>query len=139
MDAGGMRFLVPGGCDWVDVRDVVEAAWNARLKGRRGERYVLSGHWSSMRDLAATVDRVSGIQRRRIVVPLWLAGAGIRLCRLLLRAIRRSTSYSAEALQILQGPRLISHDKATRELAHAPRPLEHTVRDTIQWYRSRPE
>ncbi|MCU0370921.1 MAG: NAD-dependent epimerase/dehydratase family protein, partial [Bacteroidales bacterium] len=47
--------LVPGGYNWVDVRDVVQGAMAAMDKGRKGERYILGGKWVSVRDLALTV------------------------------------------------------------------------------------
>ena len=45
--------LVPGGFDWVDVRDVVKAMLAAADRGRTGESYMASGHWQSMADMAA--------------------------------------------------------------------------------------
>ena len=48
---GTIPALVPGGYDWVDVRDVVDAAVNAIEKATPGERYILSGGWKSFREI----------------------------------------------------------------------------------------
>ena len=36
-------MLISGGYNWVDVRDVAAAAIQAMEKGRKGEKYILSG------------------------------------------------------------------------------------------------
>src|SRR5262249_43483458 len=62
--------LVEGGFDWVDVRDVAGGAMAAEKKGRRGERYLLSGHWCSVRELRDVVARVTGRPGPRLTVPI---------------------------------------------------------------------
>ena len=42
---GRIAALVPGGYDWVDVRDVVNGAMQAERLAPSGARYILSGHW----------------------------------------------------------------------------------------------
>jgi dihydroflavonol-4-reductase len=48
---GKLWALIDGGFDWVDVRDVVTGALQAAARALAGGRYVLSGHWASLRDL----------------------------------------------------------------------------------------
>jgi dihydroflavonol-4-reductase len=43
-----LPFLVSGGYNWVDVRDVVSAAIQAIDLGRKGEKYILSGEYCSL-------------------------------------------------------------------------------------------
>ena len=52
---GELPALVGGGFDWVDVRDVVQGAISAEGRARTGTKYILSGHWVSLRDLATLV------------------------------------------------------------------------------------
>jgi dihydroflavonol-4-reductase len=49
---GKLPALVDGGFDWVDVRDVVQGALRAAAQAPSGARYILGGHWASLRDLA---------------------------------------------------------------------------------------
>ena len=42
--------------------------------------------------------------------------------------------FTPYALKTLKSHRHISHDKATRELGYNPRPIEDTIRDTLEWF-----
>jgi len=61
--------LVNGGFDWVDVRDVVEGAMRAEERAPTGAKYLLSGHWVSLRDLANLVEKITGVARSRFRLP----------------------------------------------------------------------
>ena len=52
--------LVEGGFDWVDARDVAKGALSAAVRGTAGARYILSGHWVSVRELARLVGSITG-------------------------------------------------------------------------------
>ena len=65
--------LVRGGFDWVDARDVALGAMAAEEKASPGNKYLLSGHWRTFRDLAELARKVSGIDPPSIYTPLWLA------------------------------------------------------------------
>ncbi len=136
MASGKMRLLVSGGYNWVDVRDVVDGAMAAEQHGRSGERYILSGNWSTVSELARIVDQCgkSGLSRLCIPAPLAIAGAAVTagVCRRFgVRPV-----YSPEAIRILQRHRLVSCDKARHELKYRPRPLIQTVTDTLSWFRA---
>jgi dihydroflavonol-4-reductase len=47
---------------------------------------------------------------------------------------RSEPLYTYESLDTLGETRDIDHGKATRELGHAPRPLEETIRDSYAWF-----
>jgi dihydroflavonol-4-reductase len=76
---GRLPALVAGGFDWVDVRDVVEGALRAEERAPKGARYLLSGHWVSMRHLASMVEAITGVRAPRFVSPLGLAYVGAPL------------------------------------------------------------
>jgi dihydroflavonol-4-reductase len=42
--------------------------------------------------------------------------------------------FTPAAVKALQAHRLVSHEKATRELGYRPRPFEETVRDVLEWF-----
>jgi dihydroflavonol-4-reductase len=133
---GGFNSLVGGGFNWVDVRDVVQGAVAAEKCGKRGERYLLSGHWLSVRDFAALVGELSGSTPPGFVAPLWLARAGLPFMGMVSRLRKNEPLYTGESLHALQNHRYISHEKATCELGYIPRPLWDTVRDALDWYRN---
>jgi dihydroflavonol-4-reductase len=126
--------LVRGGFDWVDVRDVALAALAAEEKGKSGENYLISGQWKSMEELAGMAEAITGVRRPRLVSPIWLARAGAPFQTAFNRLRGKRPLYTGESLSALQANREISHEKASRDLGHAPRPLEDTVRDIYAWF-----
>ena len=133
---GQLPGLVPGGYNWVDVRDVAAAAISAIDKGKPGERYILSGEWQSIKTLASLVAEIKNREMKLPVLPLWLARAGIPFFSLWSRFTSNPPLYTSESLSILQnGNRNISHNKATAALGFNPRPLKESLNDTISWFR----
>lgn len=129
--------LVTGGFNWVDVRDVVDGAIAAAKRGARGARYLLTGHWLSVTELAKMVHATGGKRPPRFVSPMWLARTLAPLAAAYVRRRGGSPRFTPESLHALRHHRHISHDKATRELGYAPRPLEVTVADTLRWFAER--
>jgi len=133
---GRLPALIPGGYDWVDVRDVVQAAINATTKGKTGKRYILSGQWKTIKTLGQEVHYLGGRKIPCIRVPFWLAIAAVPLFRLLAWLSGRIPLYTYESLHIIKnGNPAISSLLARNELNYQPRPFEGTVRDTVAWYR----
>jgi len=133
---GRLPALIPGGYDWVDVRDVVQAAINATTKGKTGKRYILSGQWKTIKTLGQEVHYLGGRKIPCIRVPFWLAIAAVPLFRLLAWLSGRIPLYTYESLHIIKnGNPAISSLLARNELNYQPRPFEGTVKDTVAWYR----
>ena len=130
-----MPALVAGGFDWVDVRDVVSTALAAGARGRPGERYLVSGHWLSIAELAREVARFTGIASPRFVAPLWAAGLGVPFVTAFARVFGRDALYTAESLRALRLSRQVDSSKARLELGHVPRPFADTIRDSVGWLR----
>lgn len=131
---GRLPSLVPGGSDWVDVRDVCDAAIAGVEQGRPGERYLLGGGWASVADLAAMAESITGRKGPRFTTPLWLARAGVPFARLHSRLTGKRPLYTHESLdRLVRSSRRVSHAKAARELGFAPRPLRTTLEDSYAW------
>lgn len=127
--------LVPGGYDWVDVRDVVKGTILAMEKGKKGERYLLSGHWKSLEELARVICRIRNMGGPPPMVPFWLARIGAPFLGVYASVKGTDPLYTDESLTILkESHRMISCGKAERELDYHPRPFEETIRDTIEWF-----
>jgi dihydroflavonol-4-reductase len=132
-----MPALVAPGFDFVDVRDVVTGAFAAEERGRRGERYLLPGHYASFPELAALMQKASGRRAPRLVTPLWLARVGAPFLGAWCKVTGGRPLYTSESLDILgRSHPNIRGDKAVRELGYRARPLEETVRDTWDWFRA---
>ncbi len=128
--------LVPGGYDWVDVRDVVSGAISAIDRGRTGEKYLLSGHFHSLKELSELVQRFSGRKIVKTVLPFWLARIGLPFITGYSLLSKSEPLYTSESLSIIsEGNTMISHDKAKNELGFCPRPFAETIRDLLEYFK----
>jgi len=131
---GRLPALVNGGFNWVDVRDVVKGAMRAEERAPTGAKYILSGHWVSLCDMAMLVEQITGVPSPGFVCPMWLARIGVPFVTVFDRMAGRRLLYTSVSLKALRGHRNISHQKATRELDYHPRPLKETLVDTLRWF-----
>jgi dihydroflavonol-4-reductase len=128
-----MPALVAGGFDWVDVRDVVVGAMCAEDRAPAGARYLLSGHWVSVRDLAGTVAELSGVPAPWFVCPTWLASAAAPFAVAWARASGTRPVFTPMSVRTLHSNRQISHARATRDLGYDPRPFRETIAAALHW------
>ena len=129
--------LIPGGYNWVDVRDVCNAAINAIDKGTPGECYLIGGHWQSLKSLAEEIEKNGGKKVPALSLPLWLAWLGAVFLNLHARLTKSVPLYTSVTLETLNhSHRNISSEKAARELSYSARPFSETIADTVKWFRN---
>lgn len=132
-----LPMLLPYGYNWVDVRDVVNGALAAAEKGHNGERYILSGHWLSLGDLSAMIGKITGRKTTKFIGSPALAYIGLPFIQAWALLRNEAPLYTKNSLEILrQSNNNISCAKAVSELGYAPRPLEATIKDTFDWFRT---
>jgi dihydroflavonol-4-reductase len=132
---GQIPALVPGGYNWIDVRDIVEAAINAIDKGRKGEKYLLAGQWRSIKDVSGLISKSTGKKTVKTEMPFWVARVGLPFITLYSKITGAEPLYTGESLTIIiHGNKNISNEKARRELGFNPRPLEQTIADCMKWF-----
>jgi dihydroflavonol-4-reductase len=134
MARGKLPALIEGGFDWVDVRDVVYGAMRAENLAPRGSKYILGGHWASLADIARIVEHETGTRTPGFVCPLWLAEAGAPVVTAFEHLRGRRPLYTRASIIAVNSNKLISHEKAEKELDYHPRPLEQTICDTLAWF-----
>ncbi len=135
---GKLPALVEGGFDWVDARDVVAAALKAEQAAPVGAKYMVSGHWAGVCDLAQMTSEITGISLPGFVCPAWLARGSAPLVTAFNRVTGSRQLYTSVSIRALTHcNRHISHARATRELGYEPRPLRETLADTFAWFQER--
>lgn len=133
---GRLPMLVPGGYDFVDVRDLCRGVLAALARGRTGEKYLLSGHFLTIRELAALIGEASGRRAPQAVVPAWLLRGLVPVFRGVARVSGTAPLLTEESLRALTDSNpLVSSAKAERELGYVKRPAAETVADTVAWFR----
>ncbi len=139
---GRLPALVSGGFDWVDARDVALGAVAAANRAADGSRYLLSGHWRSVKEVAAEVARCTGRRPPRIVLPwqliYWLAPLFPYL-RPIFPFLNEGMEgpeplFSRPSLLALHSNPQVSHARATADLDYHPRLFEQSVKDTLEWF-----
>jgi len=130
-----MPMLVPGGYDWVDVRDICDAVINAITMNKSGERYLVPGEWRSLKDLSATIAKVTGRKTPKRLAPMAVARIGLPFIRFWAKIRHEHPLYTKDSLDVLlMSSKKVSHAKADRDLGYKSRPLEETLKDTCEWY-----
>ena len=132
---GKIWAMVPGGFDFVDVRDVVMGILAAETLGRTGENYILSGHWYTFTDIIDKVRELVGISNLAMIVPVWLAYLGIPLFALSGKWRGQEPLVTKESLFVLKAAtRSISSLKAESELGYSVREPQDTLMDIYSDY-----
>jgi dihydroflavonol-4-reductase len=133
---GQNPVLVPGGYNWVDVRDVCSAAVNAIEHGEPGACYLLAGSWQSLRTLAREIHKLDGEKAPMLEIPVWMAQAGAPLINLHAGITGKPPLYTAVSLHTLShSHRNISSARAASALGFMPRPFIETLAAAIKWFR----
>jgi dihydroflavonol-4-reductase len=121
---------LPAPVNVVDVRDVSAAHIEAAKNGRAGERYILGGHNTTVREALTIAAKAGGRRPPLIPIPQWAVRPvvwlgdrvpAIPLPANHLRSIARWQPYNCA--------------KAQRELGLATRPFEETVLDALAWFK----
>ena len=131
---GAIPMLIDGGYNWVDVRDVAEGALLAAERAPAGSRYLLGGRWASMGEIARLVCEAAGRRAPRVTCPYGVARISAPVATLFSLLSGKEPLFTGYTLGALRGNRLISHQRAQREIGYEPRELEETIRDTWRWF-----
>ncbi|HWH43889.1 MAG TPA: SDR family NAD(P)-dependent oxidoreductase [Thermoleophilaceae bacterium] len=125
---GRLPAVVDGATNIVDVLDVANGHMLAAEKGRPGERYILGGHNIRWADFVDRIAELSGISHPVAILPSEVAAvAGAA------RAAGLPAVFNPQAFALMAQNWMYSSKKAERVLGYRARPLDETLRTTIDW------
>ena len=130
---GRLPLLVDTTISLVDIDDCAEGHVLAETRGTPGDRYLLSGATLTTPEAVALLERIWGLPRRVRFAPAWVAGAGGQAAWALARLLRHDAPVCPEAVRTLLHGHRYDGSKATRELGLRYRPVEDTLRRTLEW------
>lgn len=131
---GRLPMIVKGGFDWVDVRDICNAVLNILEKNITNEKFILSGHYASIKQIAEHTCSVKGKNYNGIALPIWLAKIGVPFIAIYAKLSNTLPLYTSASLTALEeGSDLVEHKNATKLLAYDPRPLDESISDAVLW------
>jgi len=126
---GRLPAVIAAPMNFVDVEDVAVGHLLAAEHGRTGERYILGGHNTTWPELIDRTAELSGVRHPVLVLPREVA----RVARVR-AALGLPGALSAEGYELMAQDWRFSSEKAGRELGFRARPLDRTLRATIDWY-----
>lgn len=131
----GLPAYVEGGFDFVDVRDIADGLVRAAEHGKPGRIYLLSGRFASIPDLMDLIQSASGVKKPALRLPQWILKPLMPGIEFYYRATGRPPQFTRGSLRLLSLNVTVDSSRARDELGYNPRPLEETVKDTVDWLR----
>ena len=129
-----MLFTINNGFNWVDVRDVCDIAIESVDRGKPGSNYIVPGTWASFEDLANVISKIINKNTRWLTLPFWMAYCFLPIAYCAAKLSGSRPSFSRGSLHALAvQAKKISSRKVEKEFNFKARPLEETIRDTINW------
>ncbi len=124
-----------GGTKTADARDVADAMIRAITKGRPNQRYIVGGNFYTLKEVFATLEKVSGVPAPRFVLPRFLMFAVAFLSENVARLRGQEANLTVMGVKTISAKLKATNALAERELGAKFRPLEETLRDTTEWFR----
>jgi dihydroflavonol-4-reductase len=123
----------------VSVEDVAAGHILAMQKGRSGERYILSGENVKLVDFFEILGKISGKKPPGIKLPRPLAIGMAAMFELAAGITKSEPLATVQAMKsITNRYGFYSCARAGKELSYKPRPLDQTLRSTVEWFEKNP-
>lgn len=136
---GKLFATVKGGYDFVDVRDVAAAIITASKKDNKGECYILSNKYITIKELSDLICDVQGIKKIKIVLPICLAKIIVPFFEAYYNLKKQTPLFTKYSLYALSSNSNFSNKKAKEELGYKNRDMKDTIKDTISWLNKKEE
>lgn len=131
---GGLPALLDGTFNAVDVRDVADTIVAALEHAHAGRRYIIGGENVGIPEFARMAAEIRGVEPPGRLLP----GEPTRRAASFAEKAARALGYEGESfltgIDMMHYARPVSSERAEGELHHDPRPLESTIRDTLDWF-----
>lgn len=124
-----------GQFDFIDVRDVADGIYRAWRYGKKGEGYILAGEPCSIKKMIEQITQHIGTHCRLVCVPASVVKVCAKIAPLFYRLARKTPVITTDTVGVMLSGVKISCKKASSELGYSPRPIEDTIRETVEWYK----
>jgi len=130
---GRFPFAVEGGYDFVDVRDAAHGVLKCADCGRRGETYILSNEYITIKQMFEFLSEMTGKKKSYRAVPLKVLLPFAPFIEKMEQKMGLPLLVTPYSLYTLGSNGKFSHEKAETELQYTPRPVKDTLSDIIHW------
>jgi dihydroflavonol-4-reductase len=130
--------ILNGGTTTVDARDVAQGMRLAAQSGKNGEKYIVAGNFVSFEQIFMGLEKASGVPSPKLRLPNPLILLLAHTTEFFARLTRTRPMLPVEGIKAMQAKTGADSSKAVREFGLSFRPIEETLRDTVDWYRTNP-
>lgn len=131
--SGKLFACVKGGYDFVDVRDVADGVISACENGTKGECYILSNRYITIKKLCDLICNAQGREKIKIVLPIGIAKLVAPLFEVYYNFKKQTPIFTKYSLYTLSSNANFSNDKAKEKLGFKNRNIKETIKDTVEW------
>ncbi|KAI3465368.1 hypothetical protein Pfo_022031 [Paulownia fortunei] len=124
------------GFSFCHVDDVAQGHIAAMIKGRPGERYLLTGENASFKDVFDMAAMITHTAKPRFRIPLFLIEAYGWLCVLFSRITGKLPLISPPTVNVLRHQWAYTCEKAKTELDYNPRSLKEGLTEMLPWLKN---
>ncbi len=133
---GKLPAFVNGGFDLVDVRDLCDGIVAAAKIGKTGQRYILGGHFVSMKELGEILRDLTGKKPPSFITPMWLVKVAGTFTPAISKLTNSKPRFTRMTADVLGGDFRVSCHKAEQELGYTRRELKESLADALDWFGS---
>lgn len=120
-----------GGYDFVGVDDVVEGILSCLEKGKKGQCYILSGEYISIREILNIVKEHNS-KLTLLYIPLPIAKLGAFLSEKVSSAKNTKPLFTPYSLYTINSNAKFSNSKAKKELGYNPKQIRKVIKEFLQ-------
>lgn len=124
-------LLTEGGYDFVDVRDVARGVINACTKGKKGEGYILSGEYVTIKKIADLVCEYGKAKSIKKVISIKMVKNIACLFELYYRLRKTTPLFTRYSLYTLNANSNFTNAKAKKDLDYQTRNIKCTIKDLV--------
>ena len=129
-------LLTEGGYDFVDVRDVARGVINACTKGKKGEGYILSGEYVTIKEIADLVCEYGKAKPIKKVISINMVKNIACLFELYYRLRKTTPLFTRYSLYTLNANSNFTNAKAKKDLDYQTRNIKYTIKDLVNEIKS---
>ena len=129
-------LLTEGGYDFVDVRDVARGVINACTKGKKGEGYILSGEYVTIKKIADLVCEYGKAKSIKKVISIKMVKNIACLFELYYRLRKTTPLFTRYSLYTLNANSNFTNAKAKKDLDYQTRNIKCTIKDLVNEIKS---
>ena len=137
--ANGKRpYSINVGYDYVDVRDLCKTSVDCIDKGEIKQNYIVGGNYMDFVYMSEVMSEILNKKLIRSTLPfgfIYLSLPGSYMSSLIKKTPREITVDSIHTIKVQN--KNIPSSLSKEQLNHAPRPVEETIQDTIEFFQKR--